>query len=230
MALGINDLTPIQQVEEGTKFEGVVAAPDQDGRLGRKVTGKQLEVFMNRAGGDIELKIDEKVAEEEERAKEVEGSLQNLDTETKANLVAATNEVFGIAGEAFVDGKAALLELPKKANKVITPLTKTLAEADVGDVLHVVTFDTSAVPPAPQAAGSIVFADGSRLDLSAAGDMTYMEGAGAVTEIITGGVWQAAQIDTGSAAIQSENNANSGAWLAGTWVAGESVYDLIDAK
>jgi hypothetical protein len=226
MALGINDLTPIQEVSVDTRFEGVVAAPDPDGRLGRKVSGKQIEVFANRAGGDVDLNIDAKVKVETDRAKGVEGALENLQTETKANLVAAVNEVKETADDALRLGKAAEKTLPKKANLIITPQIKTLSQADVGDVPGVVTFDTSQVPPAPSAAGSIVFADEGRFDLSASGDMTYTDAEGGVTEVITGGVWQTTVIDTGNSAIQSETNANSGAWAYGKWVAGETVIDL----
>jgi hypothetical protein len=230
MALGINELTPISEVTVETKFEGVVETKDPQGRLGRRATGKQLEVFIARAGGDVDLLADAKVKAETGRAKGVEGALANLNTENKSNLVAAVNEVKGTADEAFEDGNTALVELPKKANKIITPQTKTLAQADVGDVPGVVTFDTSANPPAPQAAGSIIFADGSRFDLSASGDMTYTGADSVVTNIITSGAWKVSQIDTGSAAIQSEVNANSGAWLFGMWVSGEDVIDLPDVN
>jgi hypothetical protein len=230
MALGINELTPISEVTVETKFEGVVETKDPLGRLGRRATGKQLEVFIARAGGDVDLLAAAKAAAETSRAKGVEGALANLNTENKSNLVAAVNEVKSTADEAFEDGKTALAELPKKANKIITPKTKTLSEADVGDVPGLVTFDTSSTPPAPQAAGNIIFTDGSRLDLSAAGDMTYTDASLVLTNIITSGVWQESQIDTGSAAIQSEANANSGAWLYGRWVSGEDITDLSDVK
>jgi hypothetical protein len=230
MALGINDLTPIQAVSVDTNFEGVVVSPDPDGRLGRKVTGKQIEVFINRAGGDVDQNIDAKVNAESERAAGVEGALENLQTNTKANLVAAVNDVKYTADAALSGADAANDELPKKANLIITPLAKTLAQADVGDVIGAVTFDTSATVAPPAAAGSIAFDDGSRFDLALSGDMTYTDAEGGVTNIVTGGIWQVQVIDTGNAAIQGENNANSGTWTLGSWISGESIIDLVDVN
>jgi ribosomal protein L17 len=230
MALGIDDLTPAQELTVDSKFECAVATPDQHGRRGRKVSAKQLEVFICRPGGDVDLLIDKKVKTETDRAKEVEGSLQNLQTKTKANIIAAVNEVNGIAVDAKTTADEGAKELPNKADKIITQLFKTLSQADVGDVLGLVTFDTETAPPPPQAAGNIIFEDGSRFDLSDGGNMSYTDAQGGVTAIITDGVWLIPEIDTGSAAIQSENNANSGAWLFGKWVSGANVINLSDVN
>jgi hypothetical protein len=163
--------------------------------------------------------VDEKVGAEHDRAAAAEEALAE-----------AVQQAQDTADEAVAGVTAINQELPGKANKIITPQTRTLAQADVGNVLGIVTFDTTQAPFPPPAAGNIVLADGGRFDLAANGDFTFTGAAGEVTQIITGGAWTAASVNAGTTAIASENNANSGVWTFGTWVFGHTEIDLADVK
>jgi hypothetical protein len=118
----------------------------------------------------------------------------------------------------------------KKANLIKVPRIKTLAEAAAADVLSLITFDTSGSPGVPASAGSIEFSDNSRLDVDAAGEMTYTSAESVITDIYTGGTWKVSSLNTGTSAVSGVSGNSGGAWEKGTWNAGTVTVDLADLK
>jgi hypothetical protein len=96
--------------------------------------------------------------------------------------------------------------------------------------LGTITFDTDTAPASPESAGNIVFSDGSRIDVDAAGEMRYTSAESVITDIYTGGAWQAPFLNTGTVVVASVDNNSGGAWEQGTWNAGNVTIDLADVK
>jgi hypothetical protein len=80
-------------------------------------------------------------------------------------LAEAVQQAQDTADTAEESAAAANAALPGKADKIIIPQTRTLAQADAGDVLGVVTFDTAQTPASLWQRGALC--------LQAAADLTF---------------------------------------------------------
>jgi hypothetical protein len=213
----IGDLPQIIAPKDTDLYE-IESIDESNNPISNQETLLQLKTAMA-AAGPVPNMVDGKVAVETERAEAAELS----NAQAAAGALSAAQAAQGSANQA-------LAALPDKANKIHQPLTRTLAQATVGDVLGVVSFNQGSSPAAPGAAGSIVFSDGSRFDLTAGGNLSYTDAGSAVIPIYTGGTWQIPQVNTGTVTISAVSSNTGGAWNSGSWVTGESVLDLPEIK
>jgi hypothetical protein len=218
MAYDIRDLENIYEVETTTLFEGVTDFPDEAGRLSRKVTGAQIEAFVGRTGqqGVVETLIDERVQAEAERVDALLAEdVEDLDEDIAEEEARARAEE-----ERLDDGKA---------NKIVSPHSKTLEAAVIGEAIGAVTFDTSRLPapPLPGMAGTLVFADGSRFEQLQSGVFRYVSAQGVTTELYNpSGGWITGGFDAGGATVASKDRNAGAAWRLSFFF--KSGFDLAD--
>jgi hypothetical protein len=220
MAKSIRDLNPIDAVDVSTLFEGVTGEPDPAGILARKVTAAKLETFIGRRGdnGVVEMLLDEKVAAEAARI----DALLNQESEQAEQELEAEEERAQSAEEALAEAKA---------NKIASPRSKTLETALIGESVGSITFDVSKmpVPPLPDMAGSIVFADTSRFNQLQDGTFVYVSAAGTTTVIYTPGTgWLQEGLDAGTSYIISKEKAAGAAWRLAVFF--KNGFDLVDVN